>query len=162
MELSGIPSEPSHYQGSHMQKISHIGGDRAGSVFRLYMGGNALVSWYNATNEPRSLSSLAASSPAGLMMIWLLAVIGIAAVVDAIVNDFLPQRFHWHLAVRQRHFILAGMAFCYVAQLYTEFFTLRSTGLLLSYGWNASIIMFIAFVDAHQRSKDATCVISCN
>lgn len=127
------------------------------------MGGSAFVTWFLAVFEPRSVMSLAAtSSSAGVVMVWLLMLIGVAAVIDAVINDFLPPRFHWRVALRQRHFILAAMAFCYVAQLYVTFAHLRSTGLLLYYFWNAIAITLIQFVDAHQRSKDATCVITCN
>lgn len=53
------------------------------------------------------------------------------------------------------------MAFCYVAQLYVAYTHFRSTGLLIYYLWNAVFIVFISFVDAHQRSRDATCVVIC-
>lgn len=162
MGTSSSAEQSGHFhKRSHMQRTVHTGGDRAGSIFRLYMGGLAIVTWFMAMTEPRSMSSLAAASGAGEILAWLLMVIGSAAVVDALVNDFLPQRFHWRVAVRQRHFILAAMAFCYTAQLYVAFSSMRSTGLLLYYLWNAVSITFIQFVDAHQRSKDATCVITC-
>jgi hypothetical protein len=74
----------------------------------------------------------------------------------------MPKQFHWRVAVRQRHFILAAMAFCYVAQLYVAFLYLRSSGLLIHYLWNVFAIMAVAFFDAHQRSKDASCEIVCN
>lgn len=138
------------------------GGDRAGAVFRIYMGGNAIVAWYVAMSDPRSLLHLVASSSEGAVLIWLLLIVGVAALLDAVINDLLPQRFHWRPALRQRHFILAALAFCYVAQLYVAFFKLRSSGLLLYYLWNAGMIMLAAFIDAHQRSKDASCVIVCN
>lgn len=143
-----------------LAKVIAHGTSRAGSVFRLYMGGGAIVTWILAMTEPRSLVSIAASSGAGAgsILVWSLFFIGVAAVIDAVVNDFLPSQFHWRAAVRQRHFILSAMAFCYVAQLYVAYTHMRSTGLLIYYLWNAGFIMFISFVDAHQRSKDATCV----
>jgi hypothetical protein len=103
-----------------------------------------------------------ASTSDGAALIWFLMVVGIAVLLDALINDFLPERFRWRIAVRQRHFMLAAMAFCYVAQLYVAYYNFRSTGLLLYYLWNASTIMLIAFIDAHQRSKDASCVIVCS
>jgi hypothetical protein len=148
-------------QGSNMQQNTQIGRDRAGSVFRLYLGGSAIITWFLAVTEPRSMVSVAASSSAGTALIWLLLVIGCMAILDAVINDFLPEKCHWRSAVRQRHFILSAMAFCYVAQLYVAFYGIHSIGLLLYYLWNAATIMFIAFVDAHQRSKDATCVVIC-
>lgn len=145
-----------------MLPILHNGGDRAGSVFRVYMGGNAIVTWFVGMTDPRSLMHLVASSTEGAVLIWLLMLVGMSVLLDAVINDFLPQRFHWRIALRQRHFFLAAMAFCYVAQLYIAVANFRSTGLLLYYLWNASMIMLVAFIDAHQRSKDATCVIVCN
>lgn len=134
---------------------------RSGSAFRIYMGGNAIVSWYIAMTDARALMHVVASSEEGAALVWLLMVLGACAMVDAIVNDLAPARFHWRVALRQRHFILTAMAFCYVAQLYVAFYSFRSTGLLLYYLWNASMIMLAAFLDAHQRSRDS-CAIHCN
>lgn len=134
----------------------------AGSIFRMYMGGNAIVSAYMAATEPRSLMFWVASTSAGAALIALLALVGVAAILDAVINDLMPKRFNWRVALRQRHFILAAMAFCYLAQLYVSFLQLRSSGLLIQYLWNVVAIMALAFLDAHQRSKDASCVIVCN
>lgn len=150
------------FQGFNMNKEAHQGSDHAASIFRLYMGGNAVNCWYLAMTEPRSMLSAAANTDAGLILTWLMLFVGLAALADVVINDFLPRRFHWRTAVRQRHFIFVAMAFCYVAQLYVAFASLRSPGLLMYYLWNAVTIMFIAFVDAHQRSKDATCVVICS
>lgn len=145
-----------------VKRFVPAGGNRAGSLFRISMGGNAIVSWYLAMFEPRSIMHLVAARVEGAALIWLLALVGAAAVVDGLVNDLLPARFHWYIALRQRHFILAFMAFCYVAQLYIAFFQVSSTGLLIYYLWNAITIMAVAFFDANQRSKDASCVIVCS
>jgi hypothetical protein len=145
-----------------VNRRQRTGGDRAGSLFRAYMGGNAIVNGYMAISEPRSLMYLVGATEEGGVLILLLSIVGLAALLDAVINDFLPKRFHWRIAVRQRHFILAAMAFCYVAQLYVALLYLRSTGLLIHYLWNVFAIMAVAFFDAHQRSKDATCVILCN
>lgn len=136
--------------------------DISGSIFRAYIGGNAIVTWYVAMTDPRSLMHLLAMTGEGAVLIWLLMFIGIVLLLDVVINDFLPHRFHWRPALRQRHFILFAMAFCYVAQLYVAVARLYTAGLLLYYLWNAVAIMFIAFIDANQRSKDATCVIVCN
>jgi hypothetical protein len=148
--------------GVPMKLRQPCGGDRAGSIFRMYMGGNAIVSAYMAQFEPRSLMSWVASTVEGATLIFLLAIVGAAALLDAVINDFMPKRFHWRVALRQRHFILTVMAFCYLAQLYVAFLYLRSSGLLMHYLWNVFAIMAVAFFDAHQRSKDAACVIVCN
>lgn len=135
---------------------------RSGSVFRVYMGGNAIVSWYIAMTDNRSLLHSVSEAWDGAALMWILMVLGACAVVDAVVNDLLPQRYHWRVALRQRHFILVGMAFCFLTQIYIAFAQSRSTGLVLYYLWNASMIMLAAFLDAHQRLKDAKCLIARN
>lgn len=131
--------------------------DHASTVFRIYVGGNAMVTWYVAMTDPRSLMHMVASTRNGAILIWLLMGVGLAALLDAVINDVLPTRFHWRPGRRQRHYILAALAFCYIAQLYVEFFNMRSGGLLAYYLWNAATIMTIAFIDAHQRNQDAQC-----
>ena len=46
-------------------RAPHTGVDRAGSVFRMYVGGNAIVTWYVAMTDPRSLMQLVASTRDG-------------------------------------------------------------------------------------------------
>ena len=125
------------------------------------MGGSAIITWYMAMFEPRSMARLVASTFEGALLFWMLLAIGCAALLDALINDFLPERYRWQVAVRQRHFILAAMAFCYIAMLYVAFIYLRSSSLLIQFLWNVATIMAVAFFDAHQRSKDASCVITC-
>lgn len=135
---------------------------RSGSIFRIYMGGAAIVSWYIAMTDPSALMHSAASTVDGASAVWALMVLGGCALVDAVVNDILPERWHWRVAVRQRHYILVGMAFCYLAQIYTAFELGRHISLAYSYVWNASLLMLAAFIDAHQRLKDAKCQIANN
>lgn len=130
---------------------------RSGSAFRIYMGGHAIVAWYIAMTDTRSLMHAVASRGEGAALIWLLMLLGACALVDAIINDLAPECLHWRRALKQRHFILTGMAFCYLAQIYVAFCSQQSTGLLLYYLWNAGVIVFAAYLDAHQRSKDASC-----
>lgn len=133
-----------------------LDGQCAGFVFRVYMGGSAIVTWYTSMSAARSPIRTAAASSDGAALIWLLLIVGAAAIFDAVINDLLPRRFHCRVMLRQRHFILASMAFCYVAQMYVAFYHLRSTGLLIHHLWSASMIMLAAFFDAHQRSKAST------
>lgn len=128
-----------------------------GSAFRFYVGGNAVVSWYVAMTDPRALMHLVASTVDGAVLVWAVMPIGVWALFDAIINDVLPERFHWRVALRQRHYILVALAFCYMAQLYIAFYTTRPASLLIYYTWNAAAIMFVAFIDAHQRAKDIAC-----
>ena len=71
------------------RRSAKVGGERAGSVFRIYIGGNAIVSWYMAFYEPRSIMRLIASTSEGAALMWLLLLVGSAALLDAAINDFL-------------------------------------------------------------------------
>lgn len=126
------------------------------------MGSAAIVSWHIAMTDPTALIHSVASTSDGANAIWVLMLLGGCVPVDAIVNDMLPERFHWRVAVRQRHYILVGMAFCNLAQIYTAFEIDRNISLADSYLWNASALMAAAFIDAHQRLKDAKCQIANN
>ncbi len=150
---SEIPERRTHQRRNSLQAY-------AGSIFRFYIGGNAIVSWYVALTDPRALLHLVASTPEGQVLVWAVMLIGAWALVDALINDVLPVRYHWPLALRQRHFILAGMAFCYMAQLYIAYYTSRPASLLVYYTWNAVAIMVVAFIDATQRAKDHECKIT--
>jgi hypothetical protein len=132
------------------------------AILRTHMGVIALISWALAMTDARSLAYLIASQREGLLIAGLTGIVGAVALLDAVINDLLPVRFHWRSALQQRHFIILALSFCYGAQYYVASNTTNSTVLLLYYLWNAILLMCVAFVDAHQRSKDATCVIVCS
>jgi hypothetical protein len=133
---------------------------RSGSLFRIFMGGAAVISWIIAMTDENALMYSVASTADGASAIWALMILGACLMADAVFNDILPDRWHWRVALRQRHYLLVGMAFCYLAQIYTAFELGRHISLVYDYLWRASIIMLAAFYDAHQRLKDAKCQIS--
>lgn len=135
---------------------------RSGSVFRIYIGGAAIVSWFIAMFDPTALMYSVAASADGAYAIWALMLLGGCLLVDAILNDILPERWHWRVAMNQRHYLMVGMAGCYLAQIYTAIELGRHISLTYNYLWNAGMIMFAAFLDAHQRLKDAQCQIANN
>lgn len=130
---------------------------RDGSMFRIYIGGLAIIALYMSVEVPDSLSYAVASTSDGAMLILAQAFLGGCAIVDAVVNDLLPARWHWRLALRQRHYIMVGMAFCFLTQIFSALWQSRLTGLEAYYTWNAAMIMIAAFPDAYQRLKDVKC-----
>lgn len=130
---------------------------RHGYMFRISTGGLGLIALYMSIWVPESLSYSVASTSDGAALIWLQAVLGACAIVDAIVNDLLPERWHWRLALRQRHWIMVGMAFCFLTQIFSAVWQDKLTGLEVYYTWNAAMIMLAAYPDAHQRLKEAKC-----
>lgn len=130
---------------------------RYGYMFRIYIGGLALIALYMSIEVPDSLSYSVASTSDGAALIWAQACLGACAIIDAVVNDLLPEQWHWCLALQQRHYIMVGMAFCFLTQIFSAVWQSRLTGLELYYTFNAVMIMIAAFPDAHQRLKEATC-----
>lgn len=130
---------------------------RDGSMFRIYIGGLAIIALYTSIWVPDSLSARVASTTDGATLIWAQSLLGAFAIIDAVVNDLLPPHWHWHLAMRQRHYLMVGMAFCFLAQIFTAVWQDRLTGIEAYYTLNAVMIMLAAFPDAHQRLKDAKC-----
>jgi hypothetical protein len=126
-------------------------------MFRIYIGGLAIIALYMSIWVPDSLSASVAATSDGAMLIWAQAGLGACAIVDAVVNDLLPARWHWRLALRQRHYIMVGMAFCFLAQIFSALWQSRLTGLETYYSWNAVMITLAAFPDAYQRLKEAKC-----
>jgi hypothetical protein len=135
-------------------------GQRTGTMFRIYIGGLSIIALYMSIWVPDSLSADVAATVGGARLIWLQAILGACAVVDAIVNDLLPAQWHWSYALHRRHWVMVGMTFGFLAQIFTALWQLRLTGLEAYYGWNALMIMITAFPDAFQRLKDAKCQIA--
>lgn len=135
----------------------YIPAGRHGYMFRIYMGGLAIVSWYMSIWVSDSLAYSVASTCDGMVMTWAQAALGAAAIIDAIVNDLMPPQWHWRPALRQRHFIMVGMAFGFLTQIFSAVWQGRPSGLEAYYCLNALMIMIAAFPDAYQRLKDAKC-----
>lgn len=136
--------------------------DYALTLLRLYMGGNAVVTWYNAMSEPQSLIAMTTRTPDGKMLLWLLGIVGAMMAIDVIINDVLPSRFVWSRALKNRHYLFSALAFCYVSQLFVGAMSHQGLALLIYYVWNASIVMVASFLDAKKRSRDAGCAMLYN
>lgn len=136
--------------------------DHALVLLRVYIGGNAVVTWYNAVSDPRSLVARLATNGDGMPLVWFLGFCGILVVLDAIINDLLPKKYTWNKAVKNRHLFFGGLACCYVGQLFVGVMSHQVMALLVYYVWNASIIMLASFLDAKKRSRDAECAMLYN
>jgi len=135
---------------------------RSGSLFRISIGGYSMLTWYIAMTDPRAQMYWVATESDGAVALWLLMICGVCAVIDAVVNDILPDRFQWRIALNQRHYILWGLAAGYLAQVYNAFQNSNDSSFTYIYLWNAGLILCAAFYDAKQRLKDAKCQIANN
>lgn len=134
--------------------------DRALALLRFFMGGNAVIAWHNAISDPGSRMYKVALDADGAALVWLMAGFGLIVCLDVLINDILPDRFHWRPALKNRHFVLCALAFCYVAQLYVGVMGRQVVSLLIYYLWNAGMIMLATFLDAKLRSRNPPCGMS--
>jgi hypothetical protein len=136
--------------------------DHFPALCRLALGGNAIVSWYSAIHDTNSqLFQIARTADGGALM-WIMAIIGAVLVIDVILNDWTPEsirvgshrfRLYWHRAFRYRHFLFAGLAFCYAAQPYVAEMRGGGVSLLIFFYWNSFLNLVVALLDAKQRSR---------
>lgn len=137
--------------------------DWALPLLRLYMGGNAVVTWHNATTNPQALLyRTAAGNPDGQTLVWFMGLFGLILIIDLFINDILPEKFHWNGAIKYRHFLILALAFCYIAQLFVGTMGGQVLHLLIYNLWNAGMIMTAAFLDAKSRSRNSLCVVTCS
>lgn len=136
--------------------------DHFPALCRLYAGGDAVVSWYNSFSNPAAALARVARTPDGGVLIWIMAIAGVAIVLDVIINDWTPQfirlgnvsfRLAWDRAWRYRHLLFVILAFCYAAQPYVAERAGYGVSLLVFFYWNSFQNLTIAFFDARQRSR---------
>lgn len=136
------------------------------SLFRVFACGLAMLAWFLGVFDERSLFAIVASTDDGHKLLWLMLIFGSIGLIDAVVNDWshwLRHRFGFDHTRAYRHFGLCGLAFCYIAQIFVSLLHVKSPGLTAYFIWNAVLIVAFAFIDAHQRSKDALpCSHVCN
>ena len=136
--------------------------DHFPALCRLYAGGDAVVSWYNSINDPHShLFSIGRTTDGGVLL-WVMALMGAAIVVDVLANDWTPEairigrwctRLSWARAFKYRHLLFVALAFCYAAQPYVAERGGYGVSLLVFFYWNAFQNITIAFFDARQRAR---------
>lgn len=132
----------------------------AGSVFRLYVSGLAVLTWFIGFFEDRSLGYLVGKTQEGNTVLWIMLVGGVVGLLDVLLNDYTtafnkPSLFE--AAKKYRHFGFTVLAFCHACLLLIAVFRIGSVGLALFSLWNAIFIVAFSLVDAHQRYKDAVC-----
>lgn len=132
----------------------------AGSVFRLYACGLAMLMWYLGFFEGRSLNSLVAATEEGSMILWAMLICGVIGVLDVFLNDYTAafrKRPLFESARTYRHFGLSGLAFCHTCFVFIAVLKIGSPPLAIFSFWNAAFIVAFSLIDAQQRSKDAVC-----
>lgn len=138
--------------------------DNFPALCRLYAGGDAVLSWYNAFHDPATRLASVSRTTDGGVLLWIMALAGAAIVLDVIINDWTPEfirvgrrnfRLSWRRAFKYRHFLFVTLAFCYAAQPYVAELGGYTVSLLMFFYWNSFQNIAIAFLDAKQRSRSA-------
>ncbi|HEY0662785.1 MAG TPA: hypothetical protein VGD21_15860 [Lysobacter sp.] len=134
----------------------------ASSVFRVYVCGLAVVMWFLGFTEPRSMFALVARIEEGATILWLMLLFGSVGLFDVLANDVLRGAMRCHSTRQNRHFGFSALAFCYTVLVLIAYLQVKSPGLAAYALWNAILVIAFALIDAHQRSKDLTCLQMCN
>lgn len=129
---------------------------------RFYAGGDAVISWYNALTDPQAKLYKIAQQPDAAVLIWAMGIIGVALVLDALMNDVTPDqikigkweiRLQWKKAFEQRHWLFVMLALSYAAHPYIA----ERAGYVVSsvtfFYWNALQNIVLAFFDVKQRTR---------
>lgn len=130
-------------------------------ITRLYVALATLAAIVATWLEPDALSHRLISNTGdqGWALVWILALVSIAAVVDVVVNDLLPERFHLRATMRRRHLIYIALAVGIFCMSYA--FLVGAAGadgawfrpLVLPYWLNGAVAAAVAFLDLFQRHR---------
>lgn len=136
--------------------------DHTPAVFRVTLGGNAFLSWYNAMNEPNSSLWKIGQQAYGSTLIWFMGFFGAVAILDVLLNDWTPKRFsfgplifrlRWRRIFQYRHWLFVGLAVCYVGQPFVAQQGGYGVSLVGYFYWVALTNLAIAYLDAAERSR---------
>jgi hypothetical protein len=77
------------------------------AVLRAYVSGSILVTAYVAAADPGSQHAFAMQEDGygGFFAIGLMAVVSLAGILDAVINDFMPDRYAINCTHRHRHVV---------------------------------------------------------
>jgi hypothetical protein len=136
--------------------------DHYPALFRLTLGGNAVVSWYNAMNDPKSSLWTIGRHEYGGTLLWLMGFFGAVIVLDVLANDWTPDRLkigskelrlRWQRMFAHRHWLFVGLATCYSGQPYVAEMGGYGVSLVPYFYWYAFTNLAVAYLDANKRSR---------
>ena len=123
---------------------------------RLFLALLVMLSCITVLTEPQSLIAitLAASGPAGRLVVMLLLAFSMIALLDVFINDLLPEKWAVHWTRNIRHLIYLGMALILTAlagvvSVYNPFTPL----LPLTYLLYAAFAAATAYLDLFARKR---------
>lgn len=136
--------------------------DYAMALLRFYAGGNAILAWYQSFSDPGATMFRIAQYQDNAVMIWVMGLIGVALVLDVIINDITPSRIRigarsitlqWSKALEHRHLLFVIIAVSYAAHPYVSNAAGRSVEGAAFFYWNAFQTILLAFFDVKLRAR---------
>lgn len=126
-------------------------------ITRLYVALSSLTSIAVIAWEPEALTHrlITQSGPPGWWLVGFLAVVAAVGIVDVVVNDMLPDRFHLRCAKRSRHLIYVALSMGLMCLTYV--FIAGGGGwwraLAMPFWIDAVFAALVAFLDLFQRHR---------
>lgn len=129
---------------------------------RISVSGSVLVTCAIAATNPWGANRMSFetdglfASSGGAISIVLMASLAVLALLDVIINDILPVRFHFKFPIRIRHLVFCMLAASQLGLIYNNVINDRYDALLLKYAWDALISIVVVFADFSARRHKLT------
>lgn len=117
-------------------------------AFPVFIYGFGLCLAFLGITDSQSLMHAAGQERDGTLILFLIVIASIIGFVEMAFHNRFPE------LKRQRHFILAALAFCFLSMLYVGYTSIRSDGVLIFYLWPGLCTMGAAILDARKRRED--------
>ena len=136
--------------------------DYSMALLRFYTGGDAILAWYQSFSDPGARMFRIAQNQDNAIMIWLLGIIGVALVLDVIINDITPETItigkwtftlRWQKAFEQRHLLFVMIAVSYLAHPFLSDAAGKPVEGIYFLYWNALQAIVLAFFDVKLRTR---------
>jgi len=132
------------------------------ALSRMAVAGSILVTCAIAATNPYGANRLSFEThgslgwDSGWIGISLMALMAFIAIIDVVINDMLPDRFHVNFPLKTRHLLFFLLAAGQLGLIYNNIMAGNYDALLLKYAWDAFISVLVVFADFIARHHRIT------
>ena len=132
------------------------------SLSRIAVTGSILVTCAIAAYNPYGPTRTSFEEPGqwdtwgGLLSVVLMGLLALIAMFDTIINDLLPDKYHFHLPLKVRHLLFFLLAGSQLGLIYNNVISNNYDVLLLKYAWDGVISVAVVFADFAARHHRLT------
>lgn len=136
--------------------------DYGAPMWRFFIGCWAIWTWNAAFSDPTTRLFKIAQSDDNASVMWFIGALGVLIVLDALINDALPDSFdfgtktfklRWEKAFEQRHWLFGILALGYVVNPYVMSDAGRLVEAESFFYLQAAQALAAAFVDVKLRAR---------